>query len=79
MDFMAGQALGALIFFAAFFLAVKFLESQKPKYKASQPSTEALPFVVKNDEIEQRIEAQMYESPLVGPVDVKDGPEGLGR
>ncbi len=76
MEFLAGEALGALIFFAAFFLAVKYLERRQ--YTAAKEAVKfgALPWSMKSDEIEKRIEDEVNarQEP-----ESYDPPPGIGR
>lgn len=74
MDFLAGEALGALIFFAAFWLAVKYLEGRT--YSAPREAIQkgALPVVHSNDAREAAIEEEAFRK-----APVPDFPEGLGR
>lgn len=56
MEFVAGSAFGGLLFFLAFWVALGFIQSRQVKQNKEAVTKEALPFVVKNDEIEARIE-----------------------
>lgn len=75
MDFLAGEALGALIFFAAFWLAIKFLERHRYTQAKQEVVQQALPYSITNDQIEA-----VRERELLGPKDeYLDPPPGIGR